>query len=148
MKLNNKQKKILIIVVAVIAIVLLLLLVKNLLGGKITTHSDADFSKIVENAETKIVYVENSDSKKCKNCEKIKKHLDKQNIEYSIYNVNKYSDKEYTEMLKSIEINPDDFSYPAVIYMKDGKVYSNVINISDTTAVDNFIKTYGLTNIK
>lgn len=148
MKLNDKQKKILIIVVAVIVVLLLVLLVKNLLGGKNVTHSSADFSKIIENSETTIVYVENSDSKKCKDCDKIKKYLDKQNIEYLIYDVNKYSDKEYTEVLKSIEINPADFSYPAVIYMKDGKVYSNVINISDTKSVDNFIKTYDLTNIK
>ena len=51
-------------------------------------------------------------------------------------------------MLKTVEINPDDFGYPGVIYIKEGRLYADVINLEDTKPVKNFIKTYDLKKVK
>ena len=44
------------------------------------------------------------------------------------------------KMLQSLSINPSDFNYPAVIYIKDGSLYSDIINIKDTKVIDKFLK--------
>ncbi len=51
-------------------------------------------------------------------------------------------------MLTTLSINPPDFNYPAVIYIKDGSMYSNIININDTKTVDTFIREYQLQDVK
>ena len=92
----------------------------------------------------KIIYI----STNYKNCNKIEKYLNSQKINYLSYDVEDYKESEYKEMLRSIEINPDDFGYPAVIYIRDGRLYSNVINLEDTKPVEEFIKTYELKDVK
>ena len=57
-----------------------------------------------------------------------------------LYDVNKYKKNEYKKMLQSLSINPSDFNYPAVIYIKDGSLYSDIINIKDTKVIDKFLK--------
>ncbi len=146
-KQELKQKKqIIALVGAILVVILIVILVLNLIKG--SKIEKIDVSKLVENAETKIIFVENSDKTKCKKCSDIKKYLDDEQINYVTYDVSLYTEKEYNDMLKTIEINPDDFGYPAVIYIRDGKLYSNVINLSDTKPVKDFIKTYELKKVK
>lgn len=148
--LNKKEenKKIIILLVAIVAVIAVVVIVLTTLNKTAVEKGKADVSSIISNAETRIIYVGSSDSKKCSKCSKIQKYLDDQNINYLSYDVSEYKEKEYKEMLRSIEINPDDFGYPAVIYIKDGRLYSNVINLEDTKPVEEFIKTYELKNVK
>ena len=86
----------------------------------------------------------NSDSKKCKDCAKIEKHLDGKSLNYEVYDVKKVGDSSYKKFLDNLNIDSEVFNYPAVIYIKDGSMYANIININDTKVVDQFVKDYNL----
>lgn len=143
---NVQRQQVVFLLGATITVILVVVVLLNFLKPK--EVEKLNVSKLVENAETKIIFVENSDKTKCKKCSDIKKYLDDEQINYVTYDVSLYTKKEYNDMLKTIEINPDDFGYPAVIYIRDGKLYSNVINLSDTKPVKEFIKTYELKKVK
>lgn len=145
---NIKNKQIAILVAAIVVVIAITAIVLNVINKDNKEASKVDVASIVSKAETKIIFVGNSDSKKCKDCDKIEKYLDDEKINYVTYDVADYTDEEYKEMLRTIEINPDDFGYPAVIYIREGRLYSNVINLTDTKPVKEFIKTYELKNIK
>lgn len=144
----DKKKNIIIIVVVVVLVIVLGIIFATRTKSEREEKQKVDFSKIIEKAETKVVFIGSSDKEKCKNCDKMKDYLDSKKINYLVYDVEDYSNKEYIATLKSIEINPPDFGYPAVVYMKDGKLYANVINLSDTSPLEEFIKTYNLTSVK
>ncbi len=140
------------IVLLVVAILLLLMIFKTAIGGvekkKDAAKAKTDISDILKKKETKVIFVGSSDTKKCKKCKEVKDYLSKQGIEYIDYDVENYSESEYKKMLESIEINPSDFGYPGVIYIRDGRLYSNVINIHDIKSVETFIKDYELKSKK
>lgn len=146
-KNENHNKQIVVLVAAIAAVIAITAIVLNFINTN-KEKNKIDVASIVSKAETKIIYVGSSDSKKCKDCKEIEKYLDSQKINYVTYDVEDYTEKEYTEMLRTIEINPDDFGYPAVIYIREGRLYSNVINLTDTKPVQEFIKTYELKNVK
>lgn len=145
---HNNQSVIIIVVVIVVAAILLALVFKTLSGSFGKSLNLTDLDKMLTDKETKIIYVENSDSKKCSKCSKVKKHLDSKKIKYSVYDVNKVKDTEYQEFLQKLLIDSEVFNYPAVIYIRDGAMYSNIINIDDTAVVDQFISDYDLTKVE
>ena len=132
------------IVISILVIGVILLI----MNSKVLVKNEADIEKIKKDKQDAIVYVENSDIKKCEKCKEIKKYLDDKNINYSIYDAKKHSKKEYEKMLIELNINPEDFNYPAVMYIKEGEMYANIINIADTKNVENFIKSYELEKVK
>ena len=144
---DKRNKKILVLLIA-IAVVVFIVFITLKLMTKEDSIQKVNVSSIITNQETKVLFVGSKNPKNCENCSKITDYLDKENIKYDYYNVDDYSDKEYKEMLKSIDINPDDFGYPAVVYIRNGKLYSNVINLVDTKPVETFIKDYELKNLK
>lgn len=143
-----KNKQIVILVAAIAAVIAITAIALNVINKDKKENSKIDVASIVSKAETKIIYVGSSDSKKCKACNKVEKYLDEEKINYVTYDVEDYTEEEYKEMLRTIEINPDDFGYPAVIYIREGRLYSNVINLTDTKPVKEFIKTYELKAVK
>lgn len=142
---SMENKKIFILVVAIIVSISIIYLITTYINfGKTETKS---VESILKNKETAIIYVENSDSKKCKDCAKIKKYLDEVDLKYDLYDAKKASDKEYEDMLKSLGIEKTDFNYPAVIYIKDGVMYSNIINLNNTSVVKRFIADFDLLKV-
>lgn len=144
----NSNKKIVVLLIAI----LLVLVVFKVATKEVEKANDrknrADISEIIKNKETKVVYIGSRDSKKCKKCNDVVNYLKNEGIDFATYEVEDYSKEEYESMLKSIQINPVDFGYPAVVYIRDGKLYSNIININDTKAVATFIKDYQLKTVK
>lgn len=144
---REENKKIIILVVSILVVILVCYLIMNFIGNGSKNSSD-NIENMMKSSETKVLYIWNSDTKKCKECKKIKNHLKRKKIRYIDYDVKNYSDSKYKKMLTTLSINPPDFNYPAVIYMKDGSMYSNIINIRDTKTVDTFIKEYQLQDVK
>ena len=142
-KKNNDNKQIMVLLVVILLVIAAIFLALKFMGNTSKKVDSANIETIMKNGETKIVFVMSSDKSN-----KIKDYLDSKNINYVTYDVSKYSKKDYQKMLQDLSINPSDFGYPAVIYIKDGKLYSNVINLDDTKVVDNFIKDYDLTKVK
>ena len=148
-QMSKENKKIIVIAVAVIIVIavvgVICLIVNNGLFSKKVSVDNTTVQNILSNKEEKIIYVENTDEKKCSECKKIKKYLDQEDI---VYDVKQMGDKEYTKLLQMLTINKTDFNYPAVLYFKEGIMYSNVINLEDTKIVEQFIKDYNLKNVK
>ena len=102
---------------------------------------------MVDNKESFLIYYYNSKSKN-KNNRNIKKYLDEEGIRYYNYN-DIYVDKdEFNNFLKLINIDSKLFGTPAIIYIKDGKMYGNLINIDNKEIVEKFIGTYDLYTVK
>lgn len=144
-KKEEKKKNALIIALIMIAILLVVVL-------KVATdkkqNQTVDIDAIINEKKTTVLFIKNSDSKKCKNCQAIEKILKEQKISYQSYDINKVSEEDYKTFLNKLSINQKVFGYPAVIYLKDGKMYSNIINIEDSKIVNQFIKDYDLTKMK
>ncbi len=148
MELVKRNKKIIILIVAIIAVLSIFRFLFKSVDKEIDKKNKANISEILEKKQTKIIYVGSSNNKKCAKCRDVIKYLDNQGIKYVKYDVEDYSEEEYRKMLESLSINPDDFGYPGVIYIREGRLYSNVINITDTSSVETFIKDYELKNVK
>ena len=146
---NKKENNMIGILVALIILVLCVVAVILFINNKKNDMvKNSDIENIIKEGKTAIIYVENSDSKKCEKCSDIKKYLNEEKINYEIYDINKNTSKEYKKMLQTLTVNPSDFNYPAVIYIKEGRIYSNIINVNDTKIVKQFIKDYDLTLVK
>ena len=146
---NKKENNMIGILVALIILVLCVVAVILFINNKKNDMvKNSDIENIIKEGKTAIIYVENSDSKKCEKCSDIKKYLNEEKINYEIYDVNTNTSKEYKKMLQTLTVNPSDFNYPAVIYIKEGRIYSNIINVNDTKIVKQFIKDYDLTLVK
>lgn len=144
-KENNMIGILSVLIILVLCVVAVILFINNKKNDMV---KNSDIENIIKEGKTAIIYVENSDSKKCEKCSDIKKYLNEEKINYEIYDVNKNTSKEYKKMLQTLTINPSDFNYPAVIYIKEGRIYSNIINVNDTKIVKQFIKDYDLTLVK
>lgn len=145
---NKEGKTIVLLVGAIIFVIIVVGVILLLNGGKLGLVDKDNIEGILKERKSAIIYVENSDAKKCKNCSKIKEFLDEKKVNYILYDVNKVTEKDYHKMLSLLNITVSDFGYPAIIYIEDGSLYSNIINISDTEIVDRFIQDYHLTKVK
>lgn len=147
--LTEENKKAMILVVAILVVMLVCYLIISFITNSNTNvEKETSIKTVISNSETKALYIWNSDAKKCKNCKEIEKYLNSKKIKYISYDVKNYSKDKYEQLLVTLGINPSDFGYPAIVYVKDGMMYSNVINISDTKTVDTFIKNYELQKLK
>ncbi len=115
---------------------------------KIVKEKNIGIGDIVNKKQTTLIYVENTNDKKCTNCSKIKKYLNSKKINYILYDVKSQGNSNYNRLLEILNIDKDIFNYPALIYMQDGVMFANIINIDDTKIVDQFIEDYDLTKVK
>lgn len=92
----------------------------------------------MNNKETFIVFIEKDN---CNSCDDVKKVLDKNNIKYMDYYE---TDTSLRDFLKKYEFNLSSDISPAIIYVKKGKLYSNLVNISDLEELNLFLKNYKL----
>ena len=67
----------------------------------------------------------------------IDKILNNNNVLYEKYNTDKT--RYYDELLNKLKINEDDIIKPTLIYIKDGKLYSSLVDINDENILLSFI---------
>ncbi len=115
-----------------------------------TNNSTITYNKLetlIKNKDTAIVYYYNSKSSN-KNNQSVKRYLDKNGIRYYVYNDSFVEKKEYNNFLKLLNIDKKVFGLPAIIYINNGKMYANLINIDSTDVVKDFIDHYDLYTVK
>ena len=142
---NKKFRKIFIIsIIGVTIISLVTYFTYNYLTNRSTIGYDK-ISTLIKEEDDVIIYYFNSSSNKNKN---IKNYLDELGIRYYQYN-DKYVDKEeYSKFLKLIGIDKKLFGCPSIIYIKNGKMYANLINIDSKDVVKTFVNDYDLYTVK
>lgn len=73
----------------------------------------------------------------CKSCQNIKKILKDKDVIY--LEINKDRENNFQEILRKIDMVESDITPPTLIYLKEGKLYSSLVDPSDneiTTYID------------
>lgn len=123
-------------ILVVLAVTLVCIAFVILLFGK--GMSGGPISRKMSKKESFLIYITNSN---CENCDKIKKFLDDKNVSYEeIYENGNQAKK----IFKEYDFVLDESISPAVIYVKKGKIYSNLVNLEDTEELSEFIDYYKL----
>ena len=147
-KFITKYKYIFIGILLLLILSTIIICVKNnTFNNKVIVTNYDKISKKMDNKDTFIISYYNSKSSNKYN-KKVKKYLNKNNINYYIYDDSKVDKNTYNKFLKLVNIDADLFTLPSIIYIKDGKVYSNLIGINNTNTLDKYIKDYDLVLIK
>lgn len=142
--INLKEDKFSIAIVCVV-VVLFIVIVRNSLA-KDEIYANVDVNNVLMG--TNVLYMDNTDYNECKFCNKARVYLDDKGINYKYYNVSSVSDDKFKEDLELLGIDKELFGTPALIYIEDGRMFANIINISDTDVIDSFIKDYSLDKLK
>ena len=142
--INLKEDKFSITIVCVV-VVLFIVIVRNSLA-KDEIYANVDVNNVLMG--TNVLYMDNTDYNECKFCNKARVYLDDKGINYKYYNVASVSDDKFKEDLELLGIDEELFGTPALIYIEDGRMFANIINISDTDVIDSFIKDYSLDKLK
>jgi glutaredoxin len=131
----------LIILILIIIIVIMKVFPKNNLN---INSEGINIQEIIDNKETKLIYVYSSNEKRCKYCSKVTSYLEQYNLSYLSINIEDISKEDYHQFLNTLEIDEDIFGYPALIYIKAGEMFANIINIDNVEVVEQFISDYDL----
>ncbi|MBR7042501.1 MAG: hypothetical protein IKI04_03265, partial [Bacilli bacterium] len=132
---------ILCISIIIVVLLLVILLPKNNSQDNIIIDEVSKIDQRVNNKDTFIIFYYDSDSNNSIN-DDIKNYLDNNDLEYDIYNKKSTSKIDHKTIVKLLNINEDMMLYPILIYIKEGNMEANVINIDTLDVVDNFINNY------
>lgn len=143
------NKKVIYVIIALLFILIISFVIYKAVdkNNNKSTISYNEIKGMVDNKDDFLIYYYNSNSKN-KNNRNIKKYLDELGIRYYNYNDVYVDREEYDNFLKLINIDNKIFGTPALIYINDGIMYANLINIDSKKVVENFIDTYDLYTIK
>lgn len=135
---NMKKKNMIIgmIMAVIILVIVILLFIFVFKKDRLTSIEKVNAALI--NKENMVLYI--GSSKNCSYCKNVSKYLDKNKIDYTYYDISKDTKSNYEKLLHSLSINKNDFGYPAIIYIKDGEQYSNIININSEKVIKDFLK--------
>ena len=145
-KIDKKTIIIGIVILLAILVVIYILFIRIGKDDKNTASFD-EIATMIEDKDTFLIYYYNSRSKN-KNNEDTKKYLDELGIKYFNYNDVLVSRKEYKNFLKLVNIDKSVFGMPSLIYIRDGKMYANIINIDNKEVVKQFVDNYDLYTVK
>lgn len=140
MKNKNMITGMILSVIGLVVIILLCIFVFN--GDRLSASEKINATLI--NKEDMILYI--GSSKECSYCKNVLKYLDKNKIEYTYYDISENTRSNYKKLLQSLSINENDFGYPAIIYIKEGEQYSNIININNEKVIDEFFKSSSISS--
>ena len=149
------KKKIIIFLIGLVVIIIgivLLLFKKNASNSvekieKLDTINYNYVKKIIEDKDDILIYYYNSKSNNLNN-QTVKEYLDKEGLRYYSYDDINVDKSEYKMLLELLEIDQDLFGTPALIYIRDGEMYANLINIDKIETVKQFIDDYDLFTVK
>ena len=116
----------------VLLIILFILFIYKLYGG-----GESELYKLTKTDKSYLmVYVTNE----CNTCKDVEKRLKDKDIKYYELNLNK--EKKTTEILSKFDIDRSNLSPPALIYIKNGKLYAYEDNIKDVDTFNKFVDKY------
>ncbi|MBQ1610101.1 MAG: hypothetical protein II090_04145 [Elusimicrobia bacterium] len=116
----------------VLLVILFMLFIYKLYGG-----GESELYKLTQTDKSYLmVYVTNE----CNTCKDVEKRLKDKDIKYYELNLNK--EKKTTEILSKFDIDRSKLSPPALIYIKNGKLYAYEDNINDVDTFNNFVDKY------
>lgn len=142
MKIKNKKGLYLVLIVVVLIIVLICLVTKETTKKSINSEKIKD---LLNSGDTSVVVFT---SNKCKYCGETTRYLEKNHINYYLYNISKNSKDDFNKSLNYLGVDKNLFGEPAIVYIKDKMMFANIININDEKVIKTFVKDYNLTKVK
>lgn len=76
-------------------------------------------------------------AEECENCKLVENILDNKDIKY--LKVNKSTNKDYASIMEKLGIKNKNDSFPIIVYVKDGKMVGNLMNIDSEKEVEGFL---------
>ena len=122
------------IFVSILFIVPICFFIKNKL---LVTDSDLEKS-IKKQEDILILFTED----KCSKCKSYEKKLIDLNVNYFV--LNKSTKKNYKTILYKIETNDDEVIPPTLIYVREGKVYSTLVDIKSNNELETYLSKHKL----
>lgn len=122
------------IFVSILFIVPICFFIKNKL---LVTDSDLEKS-IKKQEDILILFIED----KCSKCKSYEKKLIDLNVNYFV--LNKSTKKNYKTILYKIETNDDEVIPPTLIYVREGKVYSTLVDIKSDNELEKYLSKHKL----
>ena len=122
------------IFVSILFIVPICFFIKNKL---LVTDSDLEKS-IKKQEDILILFTED----KCSKCKSYEKKLIDLNVNYFV--LNKSTKKNYKTILYKIETNDDEVIPPTLIYVREGKVYSTLVDIKSDNELEKYLSKHKL----
>ena len=116
----------------ILIVILFILVIYKLYGG--------GESELYQKTKTKDTYLMVYVTNECDRCDNVEKRLRDKNIKFYELNLNK--EKRTTEILTKFRIDRDKLEAPALIYIKDGKLYAYIDDIKDVDVFNKFINDY------
>lgn len=97
----------------------------------------------IKNKETILIFVERDS---CDRCNGVLEILDQNQVDYHLVNADHMS--HYTEMIRLVGISDKYVKVPGLIYLKDGELVANMMDIRSQTDLSAFLSEYHLRNTK
>lgn len=116
-------------VVLLFCIPLFIFILKNF------NNKESDISKELKEDKSMLIFIE---SNNCSKCSLMNEALKKYGLKY--YILNSDSSSEYEEMITSLDLDKKTMVAPAIIYVQNGKMYSNIVDIRSVDELNNFMK--------
>ena len=142
-KMNKNRYIVIGGIVALVLIIILSIVLVNNYNEKKQRIGNEEIREIINNKGSLVIYMYNYKSSNDIG-PKILKHLKDKKVDFRVYDVSKIEGSEYVGLLDMFNIDRELFGYPAIIYIKNGVMFANIININDLDVVDTFVKDYNL----
>ena len=98
-------------------------------------NEKSDISKELKEDKSVLIFIESND---CSKCSLINDALKEYGLKYYILNSDRSS--EYEEIITSLDLDKNVVVAPAVIYVQNGEMYSNIVDINNVDELDDFMK--------
>ena len=145
-EIYKNHKKIVLISGILLIFIIIALIIMNVVSNRNTINYNG-IDKLMREKDTFLIYYYNSKSDN-KNNKEIKQYLDKLGIRYFNYNDIHIDREEYDNFARLIGIDKKLLGVPSLIFIKDGKMYGNIMNVDSKVVVDKFIESYDLYHVK
>ena len=97
--------------------------------------------KDISNDKSILIYFSSSDCSYCSHVEEVLKY---KKIKYSDYDID--SSFDYDDLLQKIGISKSNLKVPALVYIRKGKMFSNIVGITDEESVLDFLDHFSVSN--
>ena len=138
----NEQKKLYIILIAIVAFFVLIFGI-NFINENNTKKYLETFNSIIESGEKKIILL---GKESCPYCQMFQPLLDYMKEEYSFdylyIDTTKITSKGLSEVIETLNIDPDDFGTPHLSLVEGGKVVDDILGYVDEKQLLNFLIKY------
>ncbi len=135
--IQMRNRFLLALVITIIFIIPVCILVINKFSSK------SLLLKNIEKQKNLVIFLTN---KECSNCELYKDVLDQNNVPYFELDVD--TDTDFKEIMFRIQMASEYAQAPGIIYVEEGKMFANMVDIKEKSELESFIVAHSLINTK